>query len=139
MLPVVVICRIRTRISASGFPLLAELSTKYVEPVKVLARSCWDPFVTKYGVMGCVLSSTREGFSAFTIPEAEAGTSSPNVAKVSSASSGKKEKNAGLIPDALQLELYIELKAPAGVFISIGVLESPKTALKWSVVFVMLT
>ena len=67
------------------------------------------------------------------MPDDPAGPSNPIVTYVSSAISGAKLKNAGLIPEALQLELYEELKAPSGVDISNGAWLFPNTALILSV------
>ena len=76
------------------------------------------------------MSSTNAGFSDPGTPDINAGTSSPIVAYESSANSGKKAMNAGLIPEAFQLELYSELNAPSGVFTCMGIDSSPNTALR---------
>ena len=62
-------------------------------------------------------------------PDAEAGPVRPMVAYVSSTKSGNKSKNAGLIPEAFQVGLALELNAPEGVLtMSVSAL-LPNTAL----------
>ena len=87
------------------------------DPVKVLLSTDTAPSVWKYGVMGWAESSTMEGSAASVTPEVDAGPVKPMVANVSSANSGKVVKNAGLMPDAFQLELNALLYAPSGVLI----------------------
>ena len=65
--------------------------------------------------MGCPLSSTIPGSSAFASPDIDAGPVNPMVAYVSSTRSGTAEKNAGLIPEAFQLALKGLLNTPSGV------------------------
>ena len=59
------------------------------------------------------------------MPEVVAGPVKPMVAYVSSAISGKLATKAGLMPDALQEGLRLELKAPAGTLTYIAVSALP--------------
>ena len=73
------------------------------------------------------------------MPEVEAGPVKPMVAYVSSAISGNMAKNAGLMPEALQLGLKLVLNAPLGTFTNRGCSLLPNTALKVSLASIMST
>ena len=73
------------------------------------------------------------------MPEVDAGPVKPMVAYVSSAISGNCATNAGLSPEAFQLELKPVLNAPLGTFTNKGCSLLPNTALNVSLASIMST
>ena len=117
----------------------AVFNTYQEAPVNVVLTKSVAPGVKKYGVMGCVASSTMEGSAAPAMPDVEAGPVSPIVAYESSAKSGNTGKNAGLMPEAFHELLNGLLKAPPGVLTVKFDTSLPNTALMRSVAFCMST
>ena len=100
--------------SAAGKALSALFSTNQDEPTTVFDSTCVSPSFWKNGVIGWVLSSTKEGSSALGKADALAGPSNPMVAYVSATSSGNISNITGFTPEAFHVVLKALLYTPAG-------------------------
>ena len=109
-----VTCRKRTRRSAEGNALSASFNTNQEEPTTVFDSICVSPSFWKKGVIGWVLSSTKEGSSALGKVDALAGPANPMVAYVSATSSGNISNISGFTPEAFHVVLKALLYTPDG-------------------------